>query len=167
MLDIDNFKRVNDTLGHEAGDQVLREVAATLRLSTRPDDLVARYGGEEFIAALPIATPLQALDRAERIRRNIKSRTIVLEKSVLSVTASIGLAYAASEQPSAPARLIEQADRALYRAKFAGRDCVQSAGSGSHEVSLDSDPEISTPSSDPSGCGGTPLTTIDFEVFRP
>jgi diguanylate cyclase (GGDEF)-like protein len=167
MLDIDNFKRVNDNLGHDAGDQVLREVAATLRLSTRPDDLVARYGGEEFIAALPIGTALQALDRAERIRRDIKNRTILLDRHVLNVTASIGLAYAAADTPTRLARLIESADQALYRAKFAGRDCVQSARDHFQEVSLASDDEIPIPSEDSPPPTGHTLTTIDFEIFRP
>ena len=77
MLDIDHFKRVNDTLGHDAGDAVLREVAAVLRESTRGEDLVARYGGEEFVAALPVASPGQATERAERIRANLAARRIV------------------------------------------------------------------------------------------
>src|SRR5436309_939018 len=63
LLGIDHFKRVNDGFGHAAGDAVLREVAAVIRQSTRPEDLVARYGGEEFVIALPTASPLLAVDR--------------------------------------------------------------------------------------------------------
>ena len=74
MLDVDHFKRVNDALGHDAGDAVLREVAAVLRESTRGEDLVARYGGEEFVAALPVASPAQATERAERIRAALAAR---------------------------------------------------------------------------------------------
>ena len=93
MLDIDHFKRVNDTLGHDAGDAVLREVAAVLRESTRGEDLVARYGGEEFVAALPVASPGQATERAERIRAALAARRIVppgVTEPTLRVTASLG-----------------------------------------------------------------------------
>ena len=77
MLDIDHFKRINDTHGHEVGDAVLREVAGVLRQATRADDLVARYGGEEFVVALPVAAPDQATERAERVRSTLASRRIL------------------------------------------------------------------------------------------
>lgn len=166
MLDIDHFKRVNDTLGHESGDRVLREVAGILRQSTRPDDLVARYGGEEFIAALPIATPLQALDRAERMRQNLKGRTILLNDHVLGVTVSIGLAYADLDDGGSIHHLIECADQALYQAKSAGRDCVRMAQEHCPEVSLESDDEIPISLPGEPAPRNTGLTTVDFEVFR-
>ena len=94
MLDIDHFKRINDTFGHDAGDAVLREIAGVLRESTRAEDLVARYGGEEFVIALPVAAPDQATDRAERIRSNLSSRQMPGIGETLTVTASLGLSYA-------------------------------------------------------------------------
>ncbi len=76
MLDIDHFKQINDRYGHVAGDDVLREVAAVIRESTRAEDLVARYGGEEFVIALPVSLVALAVQRAERIRLAIARRTI-------------------------------------------------------------------------------------------
>jgi two-component system, cell cycle response regulator len=130
MLDIDHFKRVNDTYGHIAGDAVLREVAAVLRESTRNEDLVARYGGEEFIAALPVAAPDHAMARAERIRANLNARRISLPPETpppappLRVTASLGLAFAHPGRPCSPPSLIAAADQCLYMAKNTGRNRV-------------------------------------------
>ena len=126
MLDIDHFKRVNDTLGHDAGDAVLREVAAVLRESTRGEDLVARYGGEEFVAALPVASPGQATERAERIR--VEPRRPADRppggSPPLRVTASLGLAFAHPGRLRSASALITAADHCLYQAKNAGRNRV-------------------------------------------
>src|SRR5439155_15333968 len=119
MLDIDRFKAVNDTFGHAVGDLVLREVAHTLRDSTRPEDLVARYGGEEFVMALPVAAPDLATERAERIRHNLAARRISVGGRTLRVTVSVGLAFAPSDRPCSATSLISMADRCLYRAKNA------------------------------------------------
>ena len=124
LLDIDHFKRINDTYGHDAGDAVLREVANVLRESTRPEDLVARHGGEEFVIALPVAAPDHALDRAERIRSGLAGRRINANGRSLRVTASIGLAYAPPTRSQTIRALISQADESLYRAKRSGRDRV-------------------------------------------
>ncbi len=126
MLDIDHFKRINDTLGHDAGDVVLREVADVLRESTRPEDLVARHGGEEFAVALPAVTPAQAIDRGERIRASLASRRIVVEETSVRVTASIGLAFAPARLSQSPGVLLSLADRLLYQAKHTGRNRVVS-----------------------------------------
>lgn len=128
MLDIDHFKHVNDTYGHDAGDTVLREVAAVLRQSTRSEDLVARYGGEEFILALPVSAPDQATERAERLRRNLASRRIHAEGASIRVTASIGLAFAPANRTCPITALISVADQCLYQAKYAGRDRVMVGG---------------------------------------
>ena len=128
MLDLDHFKQVNDAHGHDAGDAVLREVAAVLRQSTRAEDLVARYGGEEFVVALPVAAPDQATDRAERVRRNLASRRIFAEGASLRVTASIGLAFAPANRTCPITSLISVADQCLYQAKAAGRDRVVVGG---------------------------------------
>jgi len=124
MLDIDHFKRVNDTFGHEAGDQVLREVAAVLREATRPEDLVARYGGEEFILALPVVAPDQATERAERVRVTLAERRIAADGVFLHVTASLGLAFAPANRLGPVTALISAADRCLYQAKSMGRNRI-------------------------------------------
>jgi len=124
MVDIDHFKRINDTHGHEVGDVVLREVAGILRQATRSDDLVARYGGEEFVVALPVAAPDQATERAERVRSSLSSRRILAAGTPLRVTASIGLAFTPAGRPRSVAALISTADQGLYQAKNSGRDRV-------------------------------------------
>lgn len=122
MLDIDHFKRINDTHGHDVGDLVLREVAGVLRQATRADDLVARFGGEEFVVALPVAAPDQATERAERVRSSLASRRILAGGVPLRVTASLGLAFTPPGRPRSVAALIATADKGLYQAKNAGRD---------------------------------------------
>jgi diguanylate cyclase (GGDEF)-like protein len=124
MVDIDHFKQVNDRYGHLAGDGVLREVAAVIRESTRPEDLVARFGGEEFVVVLPFSVPDLASERAERIRSSLAERTIVAEGQPIRVTASIGLAYAPAGRSRNEMTLIMTADEALYRAKAEGRNRV-------------------------------------------
>jgi two-component system cell cycle response regulator len=124
MLDVDHFKRINDTHGHDAGDAVLREVANVLREATRPEDLVARYGGEEFVLALPVAAPDQATERAERIRASLAARRIVAGTTALRMTASLGLAFAPADRPRSATAMITAADRCLLQAKHAGRDCI-------------------------------------------
>ncbi|MEO6809699.1 MAG: GGDEF domain-containing protein [Isosphaeraceae bacterium] len=152
MLDIDHFKRVNDTFGHATGDTVLREAAAVIRQATRPEDLVARYGGEEFVIALPIIGADQATERAERIRKALAARRISVAGGSLKVTASVGLVYAPASRTSVAAlALIASADRALYQAKDAGRDRVVTARdrlAPPDEVHLTSDGEASTASSE-------------------
>jgi two-component system cell cycle response regulator len=124
MLDVDHFKRINDLYGHVAGDEVLRAVAAVIRESTRPEDLVARFGGEEFVVVLPFSIPDLATERAERIRSNLAERTILAEGHEIRVTASIGLAYAPPGRSRNEMALIMTADEALYRAKAEGRNRV-------------------------------------------
>jgi diguanylate cyclase (GGDEF)-like protein len=124
MLDVDHFKQVNDRFGHDAGDQVLREVASVLREATRPEDLVARYGGEEFVLALPVVAPDQATERAERIREALAERRIRAGGAALHVTASLGLAFAPADRVSSGAALITAADRCLYQAKNLGRNRI-------------------------------------------
>jgi diguanylate cyclase (GGDEF)-like protein len=147
MLDVDHFKKVNDTYGHAAGDAVLREVAAVLRESTRSEDLVARYGGEEFILVLPVAAPDQAAERAERVRAEIAARRVAVTGSdtPLRVTASLGLAF--SRPPAHaplpdPEALIHAADQALYQAKNAGRNRIVFRPVSSAELT---DSELVTP----------------------
>ena len=120
MLDIDHFKRVNDRYGHVAGDEVLREVAAVIRESTRSEDLVARYGGEEFVIALPVSVQDRAIERAEIIRCELAERRIIARNDELQVTASVGLSFAPPGRLRNVSALLLSADQALYEAKSRG-----------------------------------------------
>ena len=125
MLDIDNFKRVNDTYGHMQGDLVLREVARVLRESSREIDEPARYGGEEMAVALPGTDLDGAFLFAERVRRRIESLDLPLidGEGSLRVTASFGAAALPSDQEMADKdSLVAAADAALYRAKRSGKN---------------------------------------------
>lgn len=119
LLDTDHFKAYNDAFGHQAGDQVLRAVAETLRSHSRSHEVVARYGGEEFAVILPETDAADARRIAERLRSAIANRGWKHR----AVTASFGVATAIPPYPDA-ARLVERADRALYHAKARGRDRV-------------------------------------------
>ncbi|HEX2571354.1 MAG TPA: diguanylate cyclase [Polyangia bacterium] len=123
MFDADHFKRVNDTYGHGAGDQVLREISDRCRAATRGDDLFGRYGGEEFIMLLPGADQEAAVEIADRIRQAIASRPVSTEQGELSVTISAGIACL-DEATETLAKIVERADAALYEAKRAGRNRV-------------------------------------------
>lgn len=124
MLDIDHFKKINDTYGHRAGDEVLRCVASRLQTIAGKAGFVARYGGEEF-AVLTLNQADEALAKiAEEVRSAIQAMPVLFEGKRLSVTASLGVARARGTGES-PAALIEQADQRLYAAKRAGRNRVQ------------------------------------------
>jgi diguanylate cyclase (GGDEF)-like protein len=129
MIDIDHFKQLNDQVGHVAGDACLRGVARALqRTLMRPDDLLARYGGEEFVALLRGVDTDGAQIVAERMCAAVRDLRIENGGSPLGVvTVSIGSAATMLEAPTDPEDLIEAADRALYRAKCAGRNQTQSA----------------------------------------
>ena len=122
-LDVDFFKKFNDTWGHEAGDRVLQHVAELLKATVRDVDLPARLGGEEFVVLLPETTVQQAAEAAERIRRTLESRAVPWNGQRLSVTASLGVS-ACPDCTTTPGEVLGQADAALYRAKDAGRNCV-------------------------------------------
>lgn len=125
LLDIDHFKSINDSHGHLAGDQVLREIGACLAHCLRPMDTVARYGGEEFAIILPSCRPVFGLAVAERIRHSIAALEIAVSPmQTLQVTISIGGAYAPEWVRSTTALWIERADTQLYRAKAEGRNRV-------------------------------------------
>lgn len=125
-LDIDHFKRVNDSYGHAAGDLVLAEVAARARRALRAEDLLARIGGEELAALLPGATLAAAAEVAERIRRAVCDTTIPGAGVALEVTVSLGCAALSVEEKEA-APLLARADARLYDAKRSGRNRVVSA----------------------------------------
>jgi diguanylate cyclase (GGDEF)-like protein len=126
MLDIDHFKRVNDNWGHAAGDQVLKAVATALLDSVRPMDLVARVGGEEFAIILPSCATSFGETVAERVRRRIERMPVAIGPSEqITVTVSIGGAFAPQWVRSTPALWQERADQQLYRAKAQGRNLVR------------------------------------------
>lgn len=126
MLDLDNFKNYNDTNGHPAGDQVLRQSAQILENTIRKFDFAARYGGEEFALVLPCCKLLPALRVAERVRQAIASYPYEhREKQPLGlVSASLGVATMDHKDITTKADLLEKADQALYRAKGDGRNRV-------------------------------------------
>ena len=125
MVDIDHFKKINDTYGHVAGDQVLQAVAKCLAGCIRPMDTVARYGGEEFAVVLPNCMVSVGQAVAERIRQTVESLTIMVSTlASVHATISIGGAYAPEWVRSTAALWIERADGLLYRAKSEGRNRV-------------------------------------------
>jgi len=130
LLDVDHFKKVNDTYGHPAGDVVLRGIAALAQKQARETDIVARYGGEEMALILPETDAQGAHAIAERIRNAAASGTHATEQGNIQVTVSIGLATWPGPGDSAE-ELLEAADKALYRAKQAGRNRVAAANPAS------------------------------------
>lgn len=128
LIDIDHFKKVNDSFGHIAGDHVLQELAITLEDSVREHDLVARTGGEEFCALLPETKRDEAADMAERIRQSVKSVHMeckICNAPMIKITVSIGVAEIASGEDVD--KFYNRVDMALYCAKNAGRNCVKVA----------------------------------------
>ena len=127
LVDIDHFKRFNDTWGHQTGDQVLRLVAMTLKSNIKGKDMAARYGGEEFAAILPETDLEGAVIVADNIRRAVQAKELLkrsTNEKLGRITASFGVAmYKVGDTPSS---LIERADRCLYAAKHAGRNRVLS-----------------------------------------
>lgn len=133
LMDIDHFKRLNDTYGHQVGDEVLRAIAALMKQEVRTKDWVARYGGEEFAVILPETSDSHAWAVAERLRQAIGSHLIAIDKhQPIKVTISGGLATFPQDGKSEEA-LIFAADQALYKAKHSGRDRVISSSSVSLE----------------------------------
>jgi diguanylate cyclase (GGDEF)-like protein/PAS domain S-box-containing protein len=122
MVDIDHFKRVNDTYGHEAGDEVLKAVAEALRSTARGADIVARFGGEEFVLVLPDTSAELAIRIAERLRLAIEGLSTNVEGQVIRVTASFGVAQRAAQESQL--EVLERADAALYASKNEGRNRV-------------------------------------------
>jgi diguanylate cyclase (GGDEF)-like protein len=123
MVDVDHFKRFNDTYGHQTGDEVLRMVGALMERMTRKGDLSARYGGEEFALILPQTNPFGLKSVAERLREAIERETLEVDGRRLSVTVSLGGACIARfESPAEGAALVKLADHYLYQAKKKGRN---------------------------------------------
>jgi diguanylate cyclase (GGDEF)-like protein len=124
MVDIDHFKRVNDTFGHTEGDRVLCEIASLLKTSVRKKDTVARYGGEEFILILPEAGLEESSMIAERIRRLVEDTPFEIGQAQINLTVSLGISNFPSHQARSKEELVKMADLALYDAKRRGRNRV-------------------------------------------
>ena len=120
---IDYFKKVNDTYGHQAGDEVLKQVARIIAKTLRGHDVIGRYGGEEFIIGLVDISREIANQVAERILHCVAEASMTVSQQTLQVTVSIGLSYLGEKDDLHS--LIQRADTALYAAKGAGRNCVQ------------------------------------------
>ncbi len=133
MIDVDDFKPINDTLGHQAGDEALRQIAALLKSSVRVTDFVARYGGEEFTILLPRTDTHGARRVAENLRSNLKAHKFrldppadkpALNPAAIQLTVSIGISVCTKFDPLESQQLILRADAALYQAKRTGKDKV-------------------------------------------
>lgn len=128
MADLDHFKAINDTHGHQAGDAVLQEMSHRMQASFRAYDSVGRYGGEEFLIVVPNSELVLAFELAERLRQNISAQPVSFDQVTIPVTVSLGVAGSTAER-NQPAQLLRYADEALYAAKRNGRNRVESAGS--------------------------------------
>ena len=125
IADLDHFKTVNDSHGHQVGDDVLQETAKRLASSLRPYDEIGRYGGEEFLIIMPGCDDAAAKQVAERVRMAIEEEPAATRERPIPLTVSIGVATTVGGEPRNPAGLIKAADTALYRAKEKGRNRVE------------------------------------------
>ncbi|RCX09724.1 GGDEF domain-containing protein [Extensimonas vulgaris] len=157
MMDIDYFKRINDSYGHVAGDKVLQSVARILATCVRPMDTLARYGGEEFAVVLPTCQIAFGTMVAERIRRAVAQTPIrVSATQELHITISVGGAYAMPWIRSTPRLWIERADQQLYLAKSGGRNCVRIEAQPDSTVSAEEKSLLFGPPFENSGWGSLP-----------
>lgn len=124
LIDLDFFKKINDTWGHAAGDQVLKEVSNMFASSIRSSDFAARYGGEEFAIMMPETGLDDAVQFAEKIRATVESAPVKTDAGEIPVTVSIGISSIPHTKLESPRQMIETADKALYRSKKAGRNQV-------------------------------------------
>ena len=124
MMDIDRFKAVNDTYGHEAGDAVLVQLTSSIRSALRDIDTFGRLGGEEFAAILPGAGVATAMQVAERLRSCVEGSRVATRAGTIGVTISIGITQASGPDDDADA-ILRRADNAMYQAKNEGRNCIR------------------------------------------
>ena len=127
MLDLDHFKRVNDTYGHASGDAVLKEAAQRLKSLMRYYDKVGRYGGEEFLIVAPGCPQEDIITLAERVRNRIGGEAVDIGEAMLPMSCSLGAAVTVIEKKEDAAALIARVDAALYRAKAGGRNRTELA----------------------------------------
>lgn len=134
ILDIDDFKKINDDYGHYAGDQVLERLGEVIRTHFRSSDLKCRYGGEEFVLVLPEADPEVAATVAEKLRRLVAKESFNFAHPPLRITASVGIATCRGKNFTSAESLIHAADLALLQAKREGRNCVRAYETGLQPV---------------------------------
>lgn len=127
LVDLDHFKYVNDTYGHVAGDEVLREAALRMMACVRPYDSVGRHGGEEFLIVVPSSDAMGTMGLAERMRRAIEAEPMMANSIPIAMTASFGVTTSVDKSPLDPQEILRLADAALYRAKERGRNRVELA----------------------------------------
>jgi diguanylate cyclase (GGDEF)-like protein len=121
-MDVDHFKKVNDTYGHQKGDEILKELASMMKRFCRSNDVAARYGGEEFLLILPETKITGAVQIADRIRLEMEAHRFFHEDREFKVTLSCGVAAFDKERLNTPTLLVNCADNALYTAKHQGRN---------------------------------------------
>ena len=124
MIDLDNFKRINDTMGHQPGDQLLQLTARVIRESIRESDVPVRFGGDEFVILLPRTSPSDACVSAERLMEHFRATLAAEMPEVRPTSLSIGLASREQDQPDEPMELVRLADEALYLAKAGGKNRI-------------------------------------------
>lgn len=163
LIDIDHFKRVNDTRGHDTGDLVLARIAATLKRMARKGELVCRLGGEEFLVVCPHASEAQAALGADRLRAEIESLAIETRFGPCPITVSIGVA-GRSPRTESPEALLKAADEALYCAKRTGRNRVVRAGTCLEHSSAASGTSA-PPAPEPAGDTGAGRAGCDLRVL--
>lgn len=125
MIDIDYFKKVNDTYGHAAGDTILKELANILSNSIRKSDIIGRYGGEEFGIILSDIKQVDACQLCERIRQNVENYSFIVDNNLIHVTISIGICYKRANDKMTCIQMIKIADNSLYTSKAKGRNRVE------------------------------------------
>jgi len=125
LLDLDNFKRINDTRGHQAGDEALRRVASRLLSTVRGDDAICRLGGDEFLVLMADTHAAIATRVAERMRHAITDSPVPTRDGPISVSVSVGCTVRQPREPTAIDALLERADKALMESKAAGRNRVR------------------------------------------
>src|SRR5438132_6578209 len=132
ILDIDNFKTINDTYGHHGGDTALVKISETLRAKTRRSDFPSRYGGEEFVLILPETDQESALQVANKVQDEIRSCVFGSNNKHFSLTVSIGISSTSNREYSDWREMLDDADRAMYVAKNSGKDRVEVSLPGGH-----------------------------------
>jgi two-component system, cell cycle response regulator len=130
MCDVDHFKRINDSFGHQAGDEVLRQTVARIKTAVRTTDWIARYGGEEFVIVLPETALANAIKVADNLRLALANNPIIYDNHSISVTASFGVSGWTDNVPADAqvAALISNCDEGVYASKANGRNCITTKG---------------------------------------